>query len=60
MCFMIYIYIYTETLDFQIQTVCFDNLGLLLAAILNVLLKNSERSFLLSLLFSCDVFISDT
>lgn len=27
----------------QIQTVCFDNLGLLLAAILNVLLKNSER-----------------
>ncbi|KAF5463884.1 hypothetical protein F2P56_014011 [Juglans regia] len=27
----------------QIQTVCFDNLGLLLAALLNMLLKNSPR-----------------
>ncbi|KAI4385087.1 hypothetical protein MLD38_003149 [Melastoma candidum] len=27
----------------QIQTVCFDNLGLLLAASLNVLVKNNER-----------------
>uniref|UniRef100_A0A803KW36 Protein root UVB sensitive 4 n=1 Tax=Chenopodium quinoa TaxID=63459 RepID=A0A803KW36_CHEQI len=27
----------------QIQTVCFDNLGLLLAAFLNVMLKNNER-----------------
>ena len=30
----------------QIQTVCFDNLGLLLAAILNILLKNNQRFFL--------------
>ncbi|XP_075653429.1 protein root UVB sensitive 4-like isoform X3 [Castanea sativa] len=27
----------------QIQTVCFDNLGLLLAAVLNILLKNNQR-----------------
>ncbi|XP_021725448.1 protein root UVB sensitive 4-like isoform X1 [Chenopodium quinoa] len=27
----------------QIQTVCFDNLGLLLAALINVMLKNNER-----------------
>ncbi|ONH96662.1 hypothetical protein PRUPE_7G144300 [Prunus persica] len=27
----------------QIQTVCFDNLGLLLAALLNMLFKNSQR-----------------
>ncbi|KAK9948760.1 hypothetical protein M0R45_004323 [Rubus argutus] len=27
----------------QIQTVCFDNLGLLLAALLNMLLKNNQR-----------------
>ncbi|XP_058069209.1 protein root UVB sensitive 4-like isoform X3 [Magnolia sinica] len=27
----------------QIQTVCFDNLGLMLAAILNILCKNSQR-----------------
>jgi len=28
---------------FQIQTVCFDNLGLLLAASLNVICKNNQR-----------------
>lgn len=37
----------------QIQTVCFDNLGLLLAALLNIMLRNNQRfklSFLLLLL----------
>lgn len=45
---------------FQIQTVCFDNLGLLLAALLNMLFKNSQRfSFPASitwLFFLFDVF----
>lgn len=27
----------------QIQTVCFDNLGLVLAALLNVAIKNNQR-----------------
>lgn len=27
----------------QIQTVCFDNLGLVLAAMLNVAIKNNQR-----------------
>ena len=27
----------------QIQTVCFDNLGLMLAAVLNILCKNNQR-----------------
>ncbi|KAK9129993.1 hypothetical protein Sjap_010480 [Stephania japonica] len=46
----------------QVQTVCFDNLGLLLAALLNMLCKNSQRlqaglPFLLYPLFSAvDLF----
>lgn len=30
-------------LNFQIQTVCFDNLGLLLAVLLNMLFQNNQR-----------------
>ena len=34
---------------FQIQSVCFDNLGLMLAAALNMLLKNNQRYILFHL-----------
>lgn len=40
---------------FQIQTVCFDNLGLLLAASLNMLLKNNQRYFFFLTLISLSV-----
>lgn len=40
---------------FQIQTVCFDNLGLMLAAILNILCRNSQRFLSSSLLSYLDL-----
>lgn len=42
--------------SFQIQTVCFDNLGLLLAAALNILFKNNERCAL-NLLVLCSFYL---